>query len=415
MELFSIFFYNVAMLLYYAAIKVAAVFSPKAKDWINGRKAVTTQLQSFSTPVNANRIWIHCSSLGEFEQARPLIEKIKQSKPSAFIFLTFFSPSGYNIRQSYKFADMVCYLPHDTKTNAQKLISAFKPTLVLWTKYDFYYHFLNELNLAKVPVMLFAARFLPNQIFFKNHGWLFQKILQSFTRIYVQDTASKKLLANINIESELANDTRFDRVIAIAREHKTFPEIEQFIAGRKTIVCGSTWLPDEELLTAIINTNVFENAVWLVAPHNVTSTNVAHLQKMLKGNSVLLSKLNENAQGNVLIIDSIGQLSSLYVYADVAYIGGGFGASVHNVLEAAVYGVPVLFGKNYQKSFECIDLIREQGGFSINSKQELEEKINMLFQKNTAVKTGEIARSYVLNKAGGTEKIFTFVEQHLTD
>ncbi len=416
MQFVFIFFYNIAMLFYYTAAKAVSLFSPKAKDWTEGRKATAQLLKSFSKPNNANRIWFHCSSLGEFEQARPLIEKIKQAKPDAFVLLTFFSPSGYNVRKDFALADVVCYLPHDTKANARALIAAFQPTLVLWTKYDFFYHFLNELNLAKIPVVLFAARFLPTQIFFKSYGTFFRKMLQCFTKIYVQDEASKQLLSSINIESEQANDTRFDRVIAIASERKTFQAIEKFIAGRRTIVCGSTWQQDEVLLAGIINQNIFENTAWIIAPHNVNQQNIQALQNMLSDKVVLFSSLDTTAispENNVLIIDSIGMLSSIYAYANVAYIGGGFGASVHNVLEAAVYGVPVLFGSNYQKSFECIDLIKEQAAFSIKNKSELTEKINVLLKESNAVKTGEIARSYVLKRAGGTDKIFTFVGQHL--
>jgi len=403
------------MLLYYTAAKVSALFLPKAKDWIEGRKTTAQLLTTFSKPTNANRIWFHCSSLGEFEQARPLMERIKQAKPDAFVLLTFFSPSGYNIRKDFALADVVCYLPHDTKANAREMIAAFQPTLVLWTKYDFFYHFLHELKIAKVPVVLFAARFLPELVFFKSYCVLFRNMLRCFTKIYVQDEASRQLLSGIKIESEQANDTRFDRVIGIANERKTFHAIEQFIAGRRTVVCGSTWQQDETLLAEIIKENTFENTAWIIAPHNVNPHNIKRLQEMLGDRAVLLSAIDTNAisNNNVLIIDSIGMLSSIYAYARVAYIGGGFGVSVHNVLEAAVYGVAVLFGNKYQKSFECIDLIKKQAAFSISNKTELVAQLNMLMEESVAVKTGEIARRYVLKGAGGTEKIFTFVEQHL--
>ncbi len=440
----SLFFYDIAMLLYYTAAKVSSLFFPKAKDWMEGRAVTAQLLKSFTKPSKANRIWIHCSSLGEFEQARPLMERIKQAKPDAFVLLTFFSPSGYNIRKDFALADVVCYLPHDTKANARELITVFEPTLVLWTKYDFFYHFLNELKLAKVPVVLFAARFLPGQVFFKSYGVLFRKMLGCFSKIYVQDEASKQLLLDTNLESEQANDTRFDRVIAIADERKQFQEIEKFIAGRRTVVCGSTWHADEVMLCEIIKHNTFDNTVWIIAPHNVNAQHIQRLQNMLEGKGVLLSGLtitsspvsppegekqpslssaigmpnngdsiNDIAEKNVLIVDSIGMLSSIYAYANVAYIGGGFGASVHNVLEAAVYGVGVLFGSNYKKSMECVDLKREQGGFSISNKLELREKISMMLEPSRAVKTGEISRNYVMNRAGGTDKIFTFVQQYL--
>jgi len=439
----SLLFYNIGMLLYYTAAKVSLLFLPKAKDWIEGRKATAQLLKTFSKPTNANRIWFHCSSLGEFEQARPLMERIKHAKPDAFVLLTFFSPSGYNIRKDFALVDVVCYLPHDTKANAREMIAAFQPTLVLWTKYDFFYHFLHELKTAKVPVVLFAARFLPEQVFFKSYGVLFRNMLRCFTKIYVQDEASRQLLSGIKIESEQANDTRFDRVIAIANERKTFPTIEQFIDGRRTVVCGSTWQQDEALLAEIIKENTFENTAWIIAPHNVNPQNIQRLQDMLGDRAVLLSSCQTSSplpppkgdkqpdlsfstrlphtgdsvvgitKSNVLIIDSIGMLSSIYAYARVAYIGGGFGVSVHNVLEAAVYGVAVLFGSNYQKSVECIDLIKAGGAFSINNQSELRDKLNILMQESVAVKTGEIARRYVLKGAGGTEKIFTFVEQHL--
>ncbi len=404
----SLLLYNIFIAAYNFAAMCVALFSAKAKQFVEGRAQAVNFLKHSTTPLNKHRIWVHCSSLGEFEQAKPLLQKLKNELPDCFVLLTFFSPSGFNVHAKTKLADWVLYLPADTAQNAALLVQTFQPTLVLWTKYDFYHHFLHQLKSATVPAVLFSARFLPQQIFFKPYAGFFRNMLSCFSAVFVQDETSVELLKSIGIDSIQAHDTRFDRVAEVAKNPVELSKIKRFVNGRKTMVCGSTWAGDEEMLSAIINRKIFSNTCWIIAPHNIAKEDIERVQNTFATSKIKLSNLKES-DADVLIVDNMGMLSSLYSLADVAYVGGGFGTSVHNVLEAAVYGIPVLFGPNHKKSIECMELIQQNAAFTFGSSSALEQHLHSLLGNANAVKTGEIAKQYVMQRTGGADKIFNFV------
>ncbi len=388
------------------------MFNPKAKLWIEGREA-TQQLIKTPLPeayINAeNRIWFHCSSLGEFEQARPLIEALKQDKKNV-ILLTFFSPSGYEIRKDHALADIVCYLPNDTRQNAVEFIKKMRPTKVYWTKYDFWLHHISELKRNNIPVFLFSAIFRKEQIFFQFYGRLFRELLKNFSHVFVQDKESIELLKSIGINNAaVANDTRFDRVIAIAEKEYSNQTIDSFVQGSEVIVAGSTWPADERSLLEYMQSERGKKYKYIVAPHNLSEALLSELERSCKLETLRYSKAtNSNVQNaRVLIIDNIGMLSNIYRYGKIAYVGGGFGASVHNVLEAAVYGIPVLFGPNHKKSRECSDLIATGGALSFSNQDDMNSIFLKLEDDNAAEQFGGNAKNYVYEHSGGTEQILS--------
>lgn len=404
-----VFLYDVSLRFYWCGIFAVSFFNAKAKQWINGRKnqcSAATQLNL----KEGKRYWFHCASLGEFEQARPLIEKLKaqSSTNKVQIILTFFSPSGYEVRKNYEYADVVMYLPLDTKTNARIFLDCVQPDVALFVKYEFWFHYLNGLNSRKTPVVLFASVFRHEQVFFKWYGSFFRNMLSCFTKIFVQNIASQKLLNSISVESEVCYDTRFDRVIQIAENRKSFPAIEKFASGSKIMVAGSTWKKDEALLLSCINHYWLREYKYIIAPHNIDAKELAELKKAAKVNARFISELTEENAGNtdVVIVDSIGQLSSLYAYAQIAYVGGGFNSSVHNILEAAVYGVPVLYGPNHQKSEEAKDLL----SFSVLNEESFKDALNKIASNNELQATiGKNNSKYVEDRKGGTEQILRYL------
>jgi len=412
--LFYIAVYDFVLLLYYIAAVLVAPFMPKAKQWLQGRKETQQRLSTFKVSSCKNRIWFHCSSLGEFEQARPLIEMVKREVPDCYIYLSFFSPSGLEPTKNKQVADLIFYLPHDTRSNAQWLLGQLQPTLVFWTKYDFFFHYLSELQAAKVPTVLFAARFLPNQIFFKTYGALHKRMLTFFSYVLVQDSNSKKLLDTIRIESEVVEDTRFDRVKAIAQQSFSNEIIERFLQGNKRVlVAGSTWLDDEKIIAAALQQS--SDVKVIVAPHQITESNLLATESLFAAQQAQVAFYSKfcdaDASKKVLIIDNIGMLSHLYRYAQVCYVGGGFGAGVHNVLEAAVYGKPVVVGTNFHKSLECIELIRAGAIFSISNAAALAAVMEMLEDSSKLKSVEAIALQFIEKNSGGTQKIFSHAKQ----
>ncbi len=402
----SILLYNISLFFYRLGIWMAAPFNAKAKQWLDGRKDWQHKIEAARLG-SGKRVWIHCASLGEFEQARPLIERLKQSSESSShqIILTFFSPSGYEVRKNYAVADLVMYLPVDSAANAVAFLDLIKPDLVLFVKYEFWFHYLHELKHRHVPTVLFSGVFRSGQIFFQPYGGLFRDMLQCFTKIFVQNSASQKLLMKIGIESTVAFDTRFDRVLEVAQSRKQFPQLEPFIGRSKLFIAGSTWLKDEDLLVQCINENLLPGYKYMLAPHDIDQERIAALQKKIKAKSVLYSALGPaNADAAVLIIDHVGSLSALYAYGQMAYIGGGFNVSVHNVLEAVVFGMPVIFGPNYHKSEEAKDLVKLDEAVSIATVDELRAAMQKGAKKN-----GVGGRDYVLERKGGTDKILESV------
>lgn len=400
--------YNIAIALYSAAIRITAHFNTKAKQFVHGRRQWEKQLRRVIDPAN-RYLWIHCASLGEFEQGRPLIEKIKKEQPQYRILLTFFSPSGYEVRKNYPLADIVAYLPIDNRRNARKFIGLIKPEMAFFIKYEFWYHYINELKHRQIPLYIVSAIFREGQLFFKKGfpGHWFRQMLLKTEHLFVQNTRSAELLQSAGItHCTVAGDTRFDRVAEIARNTKEIPMVDKFKDGSPLLVAGSTWKPDEELLTPFINNH--PDLKVIIAPHEVTEENMNRLEKLLINRPIRFSQCTgaDLAQVQVLIIDSIGLLSSLYRYGDVAYIGGGFGVGIHNILEAATFGLPIIFGPNHQKFKEAVDLKNEGGAFPVNNPGELDSILGRLIQ-NPGERhiPSEICKHYVKNHVGATEII----------
>ena len=351
--------YNISIFLYSILIKLTAPFNIKARQISNGREQIFAGLKAkikHDWPI----IWIHCSSLGEFEQGRPIIEAIKKQHSEYQILLTFFSPSGYEIRKNYNLADYICYLPADTKRNAEKLIELVHPEIVFFVKYEFWYHYITELKKRKIPLYLVSAIFRENQLFFKNSPWgkWYRQMLSGFEHFFVQDEQSVRLLAQIGIHKVTkAGDTRFDRVAEIARNGKNIPIVEKFKGTSQLVVAGSTWKPDEELLVQYIHSH--PETKFIIAPHETKKGNIERLINLLKSPVICYSEATEESVMNkqVLIVDTIGLLSAIYKYADLAYIGGGFGVGIHNTLEAAIFGMPIVFGPNYLKFQEATNMV----------------------------------------------------------
>lgn len=405
-------FYTIFLHLYVTAIKLLSFWNPKARLWLSGRKEFP--VISFSKNESTKIIWMHCASLGEFEQGRPVLEALKNKYPAAKIVLTFFSPSGYEVQKKYPLADDIFYLPIDSKANAKKLIKNINPSLVLWVKYEYWFYYLKELKQQNIPVLLVSGIFRSSQPFFKWYGVMWKNILPVFTHFFVQDEGSKKLLADIGIEKNVtvSGDTRFDRVIEIAEKFEPLPLIQQFCGDSKIIVAGSTWEEDEAELIHYVRAN--HKIKFIIAPHEIDAQNLKDVQKEFTG-SIFYSDLVHDQQitTNVLIINNVGMLSRLYRYADITYVGGGFGdEGVHNVLEAAVYGKPVIYGPEFEKFIEAINLTESGGGISISSALELEKILSTLWNDEQLLKrTGESAKNYVYSNSGATKKIMEFVQE----
>lgn len=407
-----IFFYNIFVYLYGLTITIAALFNKKAGLWVSGRKNIfhKLELDFKNRTTNEVLVWVHCASLGEFEQGRPIIEKIKKEKPTVKILLTFFSPSGFEIRKNYNQADYVYYLPLDTPFAANQFVRLVKPSVAIFVKYEFWFNYLNELKKQVIPTYLVSGVFRPNHYFFKSYGSWFRKQLSVFTHFYLQDDASKKLLNDIGyVNTTVAGDTRFDRVLEISKNVKEIDFIKQFVNSKKVIVAGSTWDADIDVLCTV---NI-SNYKLIIAPHEVSQKNIQSvIQKIKEANQssvkiLCYSQLNQHADFNsdVLIIDNVGMLSSLYKYGTLAFIGGGFGKGIHNILEAATFGLPVVFGPNYQKFNEAKQLIQKGGAFSVVNAHEFKKVIALLTDTDTLQKASLIAKHYVESNAGATEKI----------
>ena len=390
--------YTISIQLYVIVIHIAALFNAKAKLWVTGRKAIFQKLTE-AIKEEQDIVWFHCASLGEFEQGKPIIEGYKLKYPNHKILLTFFSPSGYEIRKNYDGVDWVFYLPSDTKRNAIQFLSIVNPIKVIFIKYEFWFNYMTELNKKNIPFYSVSSIFRREQYFFK-YDWA-AKQLNNVSHFFVQDQTSKELLQNIGFTNcTVAGDTRFDSVIANTQNTVKIPLIEEFSKNKTTIICGSTWPKDEALLAKYIKEN--PNYNYIIAPHELLQINA--LQKQT--NALLFSKAdNTNINNsNVLIIDSIGILSNIYRYGNLAYIGGGFKHGIHNILEAASYGLPIIFGPNYQKFNEAIELINQKSAISISNYNELTSAINFFsdFDKRKAI-------DYIYTNRGATQSIIKFI------
>lgn len=400
------FLYDLGIALYDLAAYTLFPFSRKPRKMIKGHWVVYDLLRQ-QREKDAQYIWFHAASLGEFEQGRPMIESIKKNHPEYKILLTFFSPSGYEVRKHYEGADIVCYLPFDKPRNVRKFLDLAKPCMAFFIKYEFWKNFLDELQRRNIPTYSISSIFRKDQIFFKWYGGLYRDVLKDFTCLYVQNDASKRFLAKIGVDNvKVVGDTRFDRVLEIKKQAKQLPLIEAFKKDKITIVAGSSWQPDEDLFIKYFNEH--KEVKLIIAPHVIDELHLVEIIKKLKRPYVRYTKANEQNINNAdcIIIDCFGLLSSIYRYGELAYIGGGFGVGIHNILEAAVYGIPVVFGPNYEKFKEAKELIANKGAHCIHNYEELNKLFNQFLADDKFLKTtGDIAGSYVFNNAGASEKI----------
>ena len=398
--------YNIGIRLYWLMALVISPWRRKAKLWIRGRKNWAEELKD-ALGREKKVIWFHCASLGEFEQGRPVIEGIRECMPDRKILLTFFSPSGYEKRKDYGCADYVMYLPLDTRRNARKMLDLLSLDMVLFIKYEFWYHFLKQLRSKEIPVYLASGNFRPDQLFFRWYGLWYRKFLDRFTHIFVQNQESAKLLAGIGQKCvSIAGDTRFDRVYELQSTSYSHPAIEEFGKDSAIIVAGSTWEKDEQLL-AFTYKELSEKVCWIIAPHELSEGHLRSLQERFPG-SVRYTELEAGIPEDcrVILVDTIGKLSYLYRYGTLAYIGGGFGKGIHNILEAATYGLPVIFGPEHSKFSEAKELTSLGGAFPINSEEELLFTIRQQLENPKLLKTtSQIASSFVSKRVGATSVI----------
>ena len=389
-------------------VAIASLFNKKVKKMWAGERQAVKVLKEKVDP-EARYIWFHAASLGEFEQGRPLIEHLRETHPEYKILLTFFSPSGYEVRKNYEGADIICYLPLDTIRNARRFLRAVKPVMAFFIKYEFWYNYLHILQHRGVPTYSVSSIFRPDQIFFQWYGRQYGRVLKCFTHFFVQNMESKALLAKLGItDVDVVGDTRFDRVLQIKEASKQLPIVEQFTAhAQKVFVAGSSWLPDEEIFIKYFD--IHKDWKLIIAPHVISDEHLSQIFELLKGRRVV--RYTEATEKNVkdaevLIIDCFGLLSSIYHYGTVSYVGGGFGVGIHNVLEAAVWDIPVVFGPNNKHFQEAQGLMLVQGGFEIKDYQSFRD-LMMRFETDAFFlqNTGENAGTFVKSRAGATAKV----------
>ncbi len=407
--------YNLALRLYATAIRCLAFFHPKAQQWVQGRQEVPGQLQKLQE--DRPRLWMHCASLGEFEQGRPVLEALRRELPEYQIVLSFFSPSGYEIRKDYPIADVVCYLPLDTAANARQWIATVQPQLTIFVKYEFWHHYLHQLKAVGCPTLLIAARFRPQQLFFRSYGRFFRSLLHCFQHIFVQDQASADLLRQINQQTHsIAGDPRVDRVLQIAEAAREFPLVADFASQHPVLVLGSSWVAEEQLLIDYLKQATIQQWKFLIAPHEMTEKGLSHLEAELPGPVVRYSQAQEAdlAKARVLLIDNVGMLSALYRYGKVALIGGGFGKGIHNILEPIAFGLPVLFGPNFKKFGEAVHLNQSGGAFVIEDLGKFAAVMRRLQDETQYQAAVEQTQQYLQKNRGASQQILEYILQHYT-
>ena len=406
--------YNLTIYLYLLGVAIYSRFNEKVRKMWRGERDTFRILREKVDP-NARYVWFHAASLGEFEQGRPLMEQIKREHPDIKILLTFFSPSGYEVRKNYEGADIICYLPLDTITNARRFLRTIRPEMAFFIKYEFWYNYLHILKHRGVPVYSVSSIFRDGQVFFRWYGRQYSRVLKCFTHFYVQNEKSKELLASIGLNNvTITGDTRFDRVLQIKEQAKQLPIVEEFAKGHKVFIAGSSWQPDEDIFIKYFN----EHRDWklIIAPHVIGEDHLQQIEKLLEGRKVVrYTETSEGAEtladAEVLIINCFGLLSSIYHYADVTYVGGGFGVGIHNTLEAAVWDVPVIFGPNNQKFQEAQGLKACEGGFEITNYEDFARLIDSFdSDADYLKKTGQQAGGYVNQLSGATKRILADVK-----
>ena len=412
--------YNFIIYIYYLGVIIASLFNEKVRKMWRGEREAIRILKEKVDP-NAKYVWFHAASLGEFEQGRPLMEQLRRDYPEYKILLTFFSPSGYEVRKNYEGADIICYLPLDTITNARRFLRTIRPVMAFFIKYEFWYNYLHILSHRGVPVYSVSSIFRPGQVFFRWYGHQYSHVLKCFTRFYVQNEVSRELLAKIGItDVTVVGDTRFDRVLQIKEAAKQLPVVEAFVGDTpKVFVAGSSWPPDEDIFISFFN----EHPDWklIIAPHVIGEDHLQQIEKLLTGRKViryseaekysLNSHLSPLTSHDVLIIDCFGLLSSIYRYADVTYVGGGFGVGIHNTLEAAVWDVPVIFGPNNERFQEAQGLKACGGGLEIHNADDFQRIMQHFISEPVAIKeAGRQSGLFVEQMTGATRKILSDVK-----
>ena len=417
--------YNIVIYFVLWGIAIASLFNEKVRKMWRGEREAFKILKQKVDP-NAKYIWFHAASLGEFEQGRPLMERIRKDYPQYKILLTFYSPSGYEVRKNYEGADIICYMPVDTRLNAIRFLRLVRPVMAFFIKYEFWSNFLHILKHRNIPTYSVSSIFREDQVFFKWYGRNYAGVLKCFTRFFVQNEESKRLLEGIGITAvDVVGDTRFDRVLQIKEAAKQLPICEAFRTGVassqsadvphhdfKVFVAGSSWPPDENIFIPFFN----EHKDWrlLIAPHVIAEEHLKLILSLIKGKKVVRytqTTPEEAAEADVLIIDCFGLLSSMYNYGDVAYIGGGFGVGIHNTLEAAVWNMPVIFGPNNKKFQEAQGLLKSDGGFEINTYEDFSGLMSSLMNDETFLKqAGDKAGTFVAHLAGATDKVLASVK-----
>lgn len=408
------FLYSLGISVYALGVRLASLHNLKAKQMVEGWGRTFNRL-SIAPVGKGKTAWFHASSLGEFEQARPVLEQFKREHPDYKICVTFFSPSGYEVRKNYAEADFICYLPMDTKANAIRFISLLRPSVAFFAKYDFWFNYLEQLRRRDVPTYIFSSIFRPSQYFFKPYGrWYLNHLKGCFTHIFVQNEQSLQLLKSHGVDRvSIAGDTRFDRVYAIAQAAQQNEVVEQFLRtqdGRKVLLAGSSWEPDEERIKSYWGHN--PQVALILAPHVIDESHLAYIENLWgKDNCVRYSKIDQmRGTERVLIVDNMGLLSSMYRYAHVAYIGGGFGRGIHNILEAVTFGKPVVFGPNYHKFKEACDVIALGGGRTYESADELAAILDSWMTDEAAYQhASAVCSQYLQDNIGSTQKILSVV------
>lgn len=407
------FLYSIAIRLYSGLVAIASLFgNEKARLWWNGRK---NQWENLKSNKDDEWIWIHVSSLGEFEQGLPVIERLKSDFPKYKLLLTFFSPSGYEPRKNFQLADKVAYMPSDTRRNAERLIKNFNIKAVFFVKYDFWFNYMKVLKKNDIPLYYISALLHPDHYFFKFYSSWFRKQLFNVSHFFVQNDETAKLLKSIGIEnSTVTGDTRFDRVFEIAKQSKSFPEIEEFIAGRQCIIAGSSWPADEKFIIPF-SKKMPDNYCLIIAPHDISESHIKQITSQLDNYVLYSQHPTSNIQHpTVLVINTIGILKQIYKYARFAYVGGGFMSSIHNTQEALVFGCPVVIGPKYHKFVEAVDLVKDGGMFSVNNQQEFDEVFEQLMNDDEFYnKASGICQDYIQLSIGATNKIMKVLESKL--
>ncbi len=406
--------------MYGFSIWLVSPFNSKAKLWIRGRKGWSTNYKNLIRENTKPVIWFHCASLGEFEMARPVIEKLSENhSKNYFILISFFSPSGFEIQKNYKYADAVIYLPLDKKSNAKKFVSIFSPAMAVFVKYEIWIHYFNALNQNNSHILLMNSTFRKDQRFFKWYGDIFRKALQKTTKIFVQDELSMELLNSIHVKSEITGDTRYDRVLQIKEQPKSIDDIKEWVNGQFCIVSGSTWPAEESILENIVD-KLPPTVKWIIAPHEVSKSHIDKIKNQFKKNGLTYSQLKgvsevDTSEKNVLIIDSVGILSQIYSLANIAIIGGGFSGKLHNILEPAVYGIPVLFGPKFSKFKEAKQMVDVKAAISFYDDADIILYIEWYYYDHVMVDNVKLVQNIIFEKnRGAVEHVFRYIEENLS-